>query len=52
MREAYARLLKEAGNDVTVHRIKDALHGFFALGIKYYHVQESFEYINEFLKEN
>lgn len=49
--EAYARCLKEAGNEVIVHRIKDAVHGFFALGIKYYHVQESFEYINEFLGE-
>lgn len=50
--EAYAGCLKKAGNEVTLHRIKDALHGFFALGIKHYHVQESFEYINKFLKES
>lgn len=28
---------------------QDALHGFFALGVKYYHVQESFAIINRFL---
>jgi len=37
--------------EVEVHRIKDALHGFFALGIKYFHVQESFEIMNHFLGE-
>lgn len=42
--------LVEAGNYVEVHRIKDALHGFFALGIRFFHVQESFSYMNEFLK--
>ena len=36
---------------MEVHRIKDALHGFFALGIKYFHVQESFEIMNHFLGE-
>lgn len=49
--EEYAKRLKEAGNEVDVFRISDALHGFFALGIKYYHVQESFDLINNFLKE-
>lgn len=49
--EAYGKRLKEAGNHVEIHRIKDALHGYFALGIKQLHVQESFNYINEFLKE-
>lgn len=48
--EAYGEKLLEAGNEVEVHRIKDALHGYFALGIKYYHVQESFEYICRFLE--
>lgn len=47
--EAYGRRLKEAGNVVEMHRIKDALHGYFSLGIKFFHVQESFDYINEFL---
>lgn len=49
--EEYGKRLKEAGNEVVVHRIKDALHGYFVLGIKAYHVQESFDYINEFLQE-
>lgn len=49
--EAYGKALLEAGNEVEVHRIKDALHGFFALGIKYFHVQESFEIMNHFLRE-
>ena len=40
----------QAGNRVQVKRIEGALHGFFALGIKHLHVQESFRYINEFLK--
>ena len=48
--EAYGERLKDAGNHVEIHRIKDALHGYFALGIKQLHVQESFTYINEFLK--
>lgn len=47
--EEYGRRLQQAGVDTQIHRIKDALHGFFALGIKYYHVQESFELINTFL---
>ncbi|MEF9940916.1 MAG: alpha/beta hydrolase [Lachnospiraceae bacterium] len=49
--EAYAKRLLEAGNQVEVHRIKDALHGYFALGIRYLYVQESFELINKFLEE-
>lgn len=49
--EAYGRKLAEAGCDVEMHRIKDALHGFFALGIKYLHVEESFKIINQFIKE-
>lgn len=48
--EAYGEKLREAGNQVEMHRIKEALHGYFALGIKHLHVQESFDYINEFLK--
>lgn len=49
--EAYGKRLKEAGNRVEVHRIPDALHGFFARAIKHLHVQESFDYINHFLEE-
>lgn len=49
--EDYGRKLKEAGNDVRIYRVKDALHGYFALGAKFPHVQESYEIINGFLKE-
>lgn len=49
--EDYAKKLEEAGNEVELHRMKGAFHGFFALGIRFWHVQESFTYINAFLKE-
>lgn len=49
--EAYARRLEEAGNEVELHRLSDALHGFFALGIKYHSVEESYAFINQFCKE-
>jgi acetyl esterase/lipase len=47
--EEYGKRLKEAGNHVEISRIKDALHGYFALGIKSFYVKESFDYINRFL---
>lgn len=49
--EAYGKCLREAGNTVRVERIPDALHGFFALGIRHLHVQESFDHMNRFLRE-
>ena len=49
--EEYGRRLKEAGNYVEIHRIPEALHGYFALGIRFLHVQESFEIMNAFLKK-
>ena len=49
--EDYGAKLSQAGCKVEMHRIKNALHGFFALGIKYLHVEESFQIINQFLKE-
>ena len=48
--EDYAKKLQAAGNDVELHRIENAFHGFFALGIRFLHVRESFTYINAFLK--
>ena len=48
--EEYGRRLKAAGNAVELHRIEGAMHGFFALGIRFYHVQESFAYMNQFLE--
>lgn len=49
--EAYGVKLREAGNAVEMHRISDALHGFFALSTKYFHVKELLAYINGFLNE-
>ena len=34
--EEYGKRLKEAGNYVEVHRIPNALHGYFALGIRFF----------------
>lgn len=48
--EAYGKKLSDAGNEVEIHRLADALHGFFALGIKYRSVEESYAIINHFLK--
>ena len=50
--EVYGRKLQAAGNYVEVYRIHGAFHGFFALGIKFLHVQESFQYINGFLNKS
>lgn len=47
--EAYAKKLKEAGNDVRLYRMRDALHGFFALGVKYPNVRICYKLINKFL---
>ena len=49
--EAYGKRLEEAGNYVEVYRIPEALHGYFALGIRFLHVQESFEIKNKFLEK-
>lgn len=49
--EDYAKKLKKAGNLVEHHRIKGALHGYFALGIEHLYVQESFQYMNAFLRK-
>ena len=49
--EAYGEKLRQAGNVVEIHRIKDALHGYFALGIKHLYVAESFRLINQFLQQ-
>lgn len=49
--EAYGMALKNAGNWVEVLRIKDAIHGFFALGVRSNHMQMCIERINRFLEE-
>lgn len=48
--EAYGMRLRGAGNDVTIVRVKDALHGYFVLPIHYEPVRYSYEVIAQFLK--
>ena len=50
--EAYGNRLEEAGNQVEMHRIKDALHGYFALGVRHQAVRESLDYIKAFLRRD
>lgn len=50
--EEYGKRLKKANNYVEIHRIPDALHGYFALGIRFLHVQKSFEIMNCFLNKS
>lgn len=47
--EAYGRRLRQAGGQVYVHRMKDALHGFFSLDPHFSHVRRSYQMINRFL---
>lgn len=48
--ELYARRLKEANNNVEMHRMENAVHGYFAFGIKGSLVKETFQLIIDFLK--
>lgn len=47
--EAYGRKLVQFGGEASVFRMKDALHGFFALPKHFVHVVRSYELINKFL---
>lgn len=47
--EAYGERLREAGNEVEVYRMKDALHGFISLPKHFVHVRKSYDIINNFL---
>ena len=47
--EAYGEKLRSAGNYAEIHRIEDALHGFITLPLNFKIVQQSYNYINEFL---
>lgn len=49
--EEYGKRLREAGNQVEVYRFEDALHGFFALPIKYKAVAECYELIRGYLEK-
>ncbi len=47
--EAYGDKLMEFGNHVTQIRMKNALHGYFTLPIRFVHVKRTIEAIKEFL---
>lgn len=49
--EDYARRLLEAGNKVELHRIENAIHGYFALPQSFASVRRSYEIINHFINE-
>lgn len=49
--EEYARKMEKFGNRVELHRIEDALHGFFSLPPSFPQVKECYELINRFLSE-
>jgi len=49
--EAYGKKLINAGTEVEIHRLKDAIHGFFSLGVRSHHMRESLELIKNFVKE-
>lgn len=48
--EAYARALEEAGVEVTLHRMPDALHGYFSLTPRFAQVRRTYDWIDDFLK--
>ena len=49
--EAYGAKLAAAGNHVVVHRMPDALHGFFSLPVRFPQVRDCYAHINAFLEE-
>lgn len=49
--EAYGKKLKNFGNQVFVFRIKNALHGYFALPLSTDALVETYDIINHFLSE-
>lgn len=48
--EAYGKKLALQGNSVMLHRMKDALHGFFTLPQRFVHVQKTYRLIDDFLR--
>lgn len=49
--EEFGKQLIEAGNNVKVYRMKDALHGFFSMPPNFSQVKEAYELINLFIDE-
>lgn len=48
--EAYGRALREAGNQVQIHRAKNEMHGFLSLGERFHDVRECYHLITQFLE--
>lgn len=48
--EAYGQRLGEAGNEVEIRRMPDALHGYFSLPARFDLVKRTYDIINEFLE--
>lgn len=49
--EYYGKKLRDAGNDVEIYRMKDALHSFLMLPPRFIHVKKAYRIINRFLAE-
>lgn len=49
--EDYGRRLKEAGNEVQIYRIDEAIHGYFGIGMNGPYVRETLQWIDRFIKE-
>lgn len=47
--ETYGAKLKKFGNDVTVYRMRNALHGFLSLPPRFVHIVKAYEIVNKFL---
>lgn len=50
--EAYGQKLIEFGNKVEIHRIENAIHGYFTLPTRLGIVKETYDIINNFLRGN
>lgn len=50
--EYFGYQLRKNGNNVSIYRIKDAMHGFFAGDIYDFHVRQAHHIINKFLDED
>ncbi|QQO09063.1 alpha/beta hydrolase [Breznakiella homolactica] len=47
--EYYGKKLEEAGNKVTIYRMKDAFHAYMMLPPRFVHVKRTYQLINKFL---
>lgn len=50
--EIYGQRLREAGVRVEIHRIPDALHGYFSLPVRFPQVKHTYGLINRFLERS